>query len=107
MTTAGRGHHGPRPAFPPGDNVIRSILHYFIPAIGRRSAAEAVEFGRALDHGFGFITVGPLAILVDLPPFLRKAAEPVPREPSIADLNTAIRTAEAAQEAAAKTCPQS
>lgn len=86
--------------------MIRSILHYLIPSIGRRNAAEAAEFGKALDHGFGFIALGPLVLIVDLPPFLRKPdSEPLYREPSIAEINAAIRTAEAAQEDAAKNCP--
>ena len=48
------------------------------PQAGRLSPAQAKDFGRALVHGVGYVGVGPIFVLFNLPARWRKA-DPKPR----------------------------
>jgi hypothetical protein len=62
-------------------------LRNFLPAAGRLSPSEAADFGRGLTAGAGYVGVGPVVVLFNLPERFRKL-DPPPL--SIAELNSAL-----------------
>ncbi|WP_394620968.1 hypothetical protein JNUCC0626_18295 [Lentzea sp. JNUCC 0626] len=67
------------------------------------SPSEAADFGQDLTNGAVYFGVGPIVVLLDLPGFLIKPdPEPDFREPSLDEINAALRAQRAEQEDAAR-----
>lgn len=64
-----------------------NFLRNFLPAAGRLSPSEAADFGRGLTAGAGYVGVGPVVVLFNLPERFRKLD---PAQLSIAELNAAM-----------------
>jgi hypothetical protein len=70
--------------------VIRRLLPWLTPHVGRLSPRQAAKFGEGLTFGCGYFGVGPVIVLFTLPARLR-ASDPPPHVITLGEFNRALR----------------